>query len=247
SYILPIPSRDRLAGLIRRVLPERAAHWLIRWKNVLLSMYFYRLCRRSPERARKFIRRCLARELPPDFEIDEHFKPAYQPWDQRVCFVPDADLFRVLRAGRASVVTDQIETFTRRGIRLRTGRELPADIIVTATGLKILACGGIRLTVDGAVVDPGRCLTYKGLMLSNVPNCAVCVGYANASWTLRAELSAEYVCRLLNEMDRRGYVQCVPRCDPAAVPTRPLLELTSGYVKRGSDLMPKQGPKAPWV
>src|SRR5262249_51221968 len=163
-------------------------HRLIRWKNVLIGMAFYQLCRRAPGLAKRLIRRRIARELPPDFPVDEHFRPRYEPWDQRLCLVPDSDLFRALRAGRVSVVTDGVQTFTRRGIRLRSGKELPADVVVTATGLKLLAFGGIRVAVDGAAVDPARAVTYKGLMLSDVPNLAVCVGYTNASWTLRADL-----------------------------------------------------------
>jgi monooxygenase len=247
SYIISVPAEDRIAKAIRKLCPERAAHALIRWKNVLLGIYFYQLCQRSPERAKSFFRRRLAEELPPDFDIDVHFKPDYNPWDQRVCLVPDSDLFRAIRERRASVVTDQVANFTKHGILLKSGRELPADIIVTATGLKLLACGGIRVSVDGAPVEPGRTLTYKGLMLSNVPNCAACVGYTNASWTLRADLSSAYVCRLLNHMDRHGYTQCCPRWDKAATESRPLLGLTSGYVQRGADLFPRQGSKAPWV
>jgi cation diffusion facilitator CzcD-associated flavoprotein CzcO len=246
SYILPVPSEDRLAGLIRKFLPRRAAHRLIRWKNILLSIYFYQMCRRAPERVKSFFRRCLARELPPG-HADVHFRPNYEPWDQRVCVAPDGDLFRTMREGRVSVVTDRIAKFTRQGILLESGQELQADVIVTATGLKLLACGGIRLSVDGVPVEPGQSLIYKGVMLSNVPNCAFCVGYTNASWTLRAELSAAYVCRLLAYMGRHGHAQCVPRCDPAGVQTRPLLGLTSGYVQRGSDQFPRQGPAAPWV
>jgi cation diffusion facilitator CzcD-associated flavoprotein CzcO len=247
SYILSIPAEDVLARVIRRCLPGWAAYGLIRWKNVLLSLYLYRLCRRKPERAKRLLRRGLAKELPPDVDLDTHFKPRYEPWDQRLCFVPDGDLFRAIRAGRASVVTDEVVRFTRDGILLGSGRELPADIIVTATGLNLLAWGGIRLEVDGTAVEAGQCLTYKGVMLSNVPNCAVCAGYANASWTLRAELSAEYVCRLLDHMERRGYARCVPRCDPDMARARPVVPLTSGYIRRGSDLLVKQGLKAPWV
>jgi cation diffusion facilitator CzcD-associated flavoprotein CzcO len=247
SYILSVPAEDGLARVIRRFLPEWAAHRLLRWKHLLLSLYVYQLCRRKPERAKKLLLQGLARELPPDVDVDVHFKPRYEPWDQRLCLVPDGDLFRAMRAGRVSVVTDEVVKFTRHGILLGSGRELPTDVVVTATGLNLLAWGGIRLDVDGTVVVAGRCLTYKGLMLSNVPNCAVCAGYANASWTLRAELSAEYVCRLLGHMERRGYAQCAPRCDPDTIPTRPLVPLMSGYVRRGSSGLPKQGPKAPWV
>ena len=247
TYIVSLPAEDRVANGIRRLLPERAAHWLNRWKNVLFGMYFYRLCRRSPEWAKKLLRDRLVRELPPGFDVDKHFTPNYDPWDQRLCIVPDSDLFRAIRTGRVSIVTDVIEKFTRHGVLLESGQEIQADIIVTATGLKLLALGGIRLSVDGAVIDPGRTLAYKGLMLSNVPNCAICVGYANASWTLRADLSSMYVCRLLNYMDRRGYAQCVPRHDGPLGETQPLLALKSGYVRRAVDLFPKQGSKAPWV
>jgi cation diffusion facilitator CzcD-associated flavoprotein CzcO len=247
SYILSIPLEDHLSRVIRRCLPAWAAHRLIRWKNLLLALYFYQLCRRKPAVAKRLLRHRLAQELPPEIDLDTHFKPHYEPWDQRLCFVPDSDLFRALRSGRASVVTDEVVRFTRDGILLKSGTELPADVIVSATGLKLLAGGGICLDVDGTVVEPGRCLIYKGVMLSNVPNCAVCAGYANAAWTLRAELSAEYVCRLLAYMERHGYTQCVPRCDLDTVQPRPLLPLTSGYVRRGSDTFLKQGSKAPWV
>ncbi|HXY34158.1 MAG TPA: NAD(P)/FAD-dependent oxidoreductase [Planctomycetaceae bacterium] len=247
SYIVSLPSVDRIARFVRWLLPERAAHRALRWKNVLLGIYFYQFCRRAPGLAKKLLRRGLARELPPDFDIDTHFKPRYQPWDQRVCLVPNADLFQAIRAGRVSVVTDQIERFTKEGIRLKSGKELPADIIVTATGLKMLPCGGIRLSVDGTPVEPGQRMTYKGLMLSDVPNCAMCVGYTTASWTLRADLSSAYLCRLLNYMDRHGYKQCVPHPNDPELRPEPLLGLTSGYVQRGSALFPKQGSKSPWV
>jgi cation diffusion facilitator CzcD-associated flavoprotein CzcO len=247
TYIASLPSVDPIAGFIRKLSPEWLAHRMIRWKNVLLGMFFFQLCRRTPGLAKKLLRRGLVRELPADFDIETHFKPRYEPWDQRVCLVPDADLFQFMKAGRVSVVTDQIANFTRQGILLQSGKELPADIIVTATGLNLLACGGIRLSVDGNLVEPGQTLTYKGLMLSNVPNCAVCVGYTNASWTLRADLSSVYVCRLINYMERRGYKQCVPRNDNPTAQTQPLLGLNSGYVQRGINFFPKQGSKSPWI
>ncbi len=189
----------------------------------------------------------VARELPPGVEMDVHFKPSYEPWDQRLCLVPDGDLFRAMRAGRVSVITDELKTFTPHGILLKSGRELTADIIVAATGLNLQAFGGISLKVDGADIESGQCLVYKGLMLRDVPNCAFCAGYTNASWTLRAELSAKYVCRLLRCMDRHEYTQCVPRCDLDSVRVRPLLPLMSGYIKRGADAIPKQGSTRPWV
>ena len=247
TYIVSLPSIDPIAKVIRKLLPQHAAHRLIRWKNVLLNMGVYLLCRRRPKLAKQMLRDLLARELPPGFDIDKHFTPHYEPWDQRLCLVPDADLFLAMRAGRVSIVTDHIANFTREGILLESGQELQADIIVTATGLKLLALGGIRLSVDGVGIDPGRAMSYKGLMLSDVPNCAVCVGYSNASWTLRADLSSMYICRLINFMDQRGFKRCTPRHDGSPVETQPLLELKAGYVERGVGQFPKQGREAPWV
>jgi cation diffusion facilitator CzcD-associated flavoprotein CzcO len=247
TYIASLPARDRVAAFLRKVLPERTAHSVIRWKNVLLGMYFFQMCRRAPNMAKRMLRKALLKELPPDVDYDAHFKPTYQPWDQRLCLVPDADFFLAMKAGRVSVVTDHIANFTKTGILLKSGKELQADIIVTATGLKLLACGGIRISVDGKVVEPGRALTYKGLMLSDVPNLALCVGYTNASWTLRADLASIYVCRLLNHMDKNGYTECLPRKDDPSVEPRPLLGLNSGYIQRGIDHFPKQGSKRPWL
>jgi monooxygenase len=247
TYIVSLPAEDPIAKILRKVLPEKTAHQTIRWKNVLLGMYFFQLCRRAPGFARRMFLRRITNELPPGFDIETHFTPRYNPWDQRVCLVPDSDLFLAIKSGQASVVTDQITRFTRDGILLESGTELPADIIVTATGLKMLACGGIRLNVDGDPVSPGRLVTYKGLMLSNVPNCAMSVGYTNASWTLRADLTSKYVCRLINFMDRHGYKKCVPTDNEPTVGEQPLLGLTSGYVQRGAAQFPKQGAKAPWI
>jgi monooxygenase len=247
TYIVSMPAQDPIAKVVRWVLPENAAHRTIRWKNVLLGMYFFQLCRRAPGFTKRMFLRRLTKELPPGYDVQTHFTPTYNPWDQRVCLVPDSDLFLAIKSGRASVVTDQITRFTREGILLKSGTELPADIIVTATGLKMLACGGIRLSVDGVPVEPGALVTYKGLMLGNVPNCAMCVGYTNASWTLRADLTSKYVCRLINFMDRHGYTKCVPSDSDCVIQEQPLLGLTSGYVLRGVDQFPKQGSKAPWI
>ncbi|WP_437923185.1 NAD(P)/FAD-dependent oxidoreductase [Sorangium sp. So ce291] len=246
SYIASLPAEDPIANAIREHLPERIAHRVARWKNVGISLLMYQLCQRAPGLARRMLRSGVARHLPPEFDIDTHFNPRYDPWDQRLCLVPDADLFRALKEGRASVVTDRIRTFTKDGILLESGKELQADIIVTATGLQLLLCGGIRISVDGDAVDASRTFIYKGLMLGGVPNFALCFGYTNASWTLRAELASTYVCRLLNHMDRHGYRQCVPRPDESILEARPLLGLTSGYVQRSMDHLPKQGSKAPW-
>ncbi len=246
TYIADLPSTDSLADLLRRWLPERLAHRLARWKNVLLSLGIYQLCRRAPRLARKLFRWTAARHLPQGYDLDTHFNPRYEPWDQRLCLVPDADLFKSIASGQADVVTEQIDHLSAHGIRLRSGRELPADIVVTATGLQLQLCGGMRISVDGHAVDAGAHFAYKGLMLSNVPNFAFCIGYVNASWTLRADLSSRFVCRLLRHMRRKGYRQCVPRADHAQLEPQPLLGLNSGYFTRAYDFLPKQGPHKPW-
>ena len=247
TYILNLPNHDPIANLIRRVLPQRAALRLVRWKNILISVGIYQLSQLAPDRMRRMLRAGAAKVLPAGYEVDKHFNPRYRPWDQRLCLVPDSDLFQAISAGRASVVTDEIETFTESGIRLKSGEELEADIIVSATGLQMLALGAVRLTVDGAPVDTPRSFIYKGTMLSNVPNFAFCIGYTNASWTLRADLASTYVCRVLNHMDRHGYRTCKPACDPSTLEARPLLNLNSGYVRRASADLPKQAATAPWL
>ncbi|MEQ1437905.1 NAD(P)/FAD-dependent oxidoreductase [Fontimonas sp. SYSU GA230001] len=246
TYVLSLPARDVIGNALRRVLPSRAAYALTRWKNVLLGQFFYQLCRRRPALAKKLLRKGVAAQLPADFDVDTHFKPRYNPWDQRVCFVPDNDLFRAIRQGRASIVTDRIEGFTEHGVRLQSGAELAADIVVTATGLQLLALGGAQLTVDDRPVDLAKTLSYKGLMLGGVPNMAYCIGYTNASWTLKADLASTYVCRLLNHMARCGYRQCVARNTDPRVREEPLIDFSSGYVQRAIDQFPKQGSRAPW-
>jgi len=246
TYIVSLPGEDRIANWLRRRLPGRVAYGITRWKNVLLGLWFYRFCRRNPTRARAMITRWLANELPPDCDVSTHFNPRYNPWEQRVCVVPDSDLFEAMRQRRASVVTDQIETFTETGLRLRSGTEIEADLIVTATGLNLRLLGGLEVTVDGARVDFAKTYNYKGMMFSDVPNLALAVGYTNASWTLKAELICRYVCRLLNHMTRTGMRQCTPRLRDASVEETPFLDLTSGYVQRGIHMFPKQGAKIPW-
>src|SRR5215475_12212585 len=247
TYILSLPSRDPIAASLRRWLPAGAANRLARWKNILISLGIYQFLRRSPVRARRFIRDNAARILPADYAVDTHFNPRYQPWDQRLCLVPDADFFKYIRKGTASVVTDTIDGFTDRGIRLRSGQQLDADIIVKATGLQMLALGGVQLRVDGTPIDPGKTFIYKGTMLSNVPNFAFCIGYTNASWTLRADLASTFVCGLLNHMDRRRYRTCAPLCDTSSMDPLPLLSLTSGYVQRAAAHLPKQAATKPWL
>jgi cation diffusion facilitator CzcD-associated flavoprotein CzcO len=245
TYIASLPAEDPIATRLRRRLPERAAYAAVRWKNVIIQTLFYQLSRRRPDLIKRWIRKGVERSLPPGYDVDKHFKPRYNPWDQRMCLVPDGDLFRAISSGEATVVTDRIASFTERGVELESGEELEADVIVTATGLNLLFLGGMELTVDGEPVDVPSKMTYKGMMLSGVPNMAFTVGYTNASWTLKADLTSEYVCRLLNHMDAHGHRRCVPEVDPS-VTEQPLLDFTSGYVQRSLDQFPKQGSKEPW-
>jgi len=245
TYIVSMPGEDPVAKVLRRVLPEKGAYWATRWKNVLLQAFSYRLSRRRPKLMRAMLRAGVKSRLPGDFDIDTHFKPAYDPWDQRLCLVPDGDLFEALSRNDASIVTDHIETFTETGLRLKSGRELEADVIVAATGLNLLPFGGIDLTVDGEEVRIPERMTYKGMMLSDVPNFVFTVGYTNASWTLKADLTSEFACRLLGHMQQHGHTKAVPERDPS-VSEEPFLDFTSGYVLRALDRFPKQGNRAPW-
>ena len=245
SYVVTRPSEDRAANWLRRRLPGRLAYRLTRWKNVMIGMYFFRLARRYPGPVRQRIVQMAAQELGPGYDVGSHFTPRYKPWDQRMCVVPDGDLFKAIRDGRASVVTDTIDRFTASGVRLASGQELAADVIVIATGLKLTVLGGITLSVDGTPVRTSEALAYKGMMLSDVPNLALAFGYTNASWTLKADLTAAYVCRLLRYMDRHGKAIAVPRRQDDQEP-QPFLSFTSGYVERAKDILPKQGSRAPW-
>ena len=247
GYMLSLPTHDPLANLLKRLLPASIAFRLVRWKNIVVSIGIYQISRRAPKFARDVLRKIAVKDLPEGYEVDKHFKPRYQPWDQRLCVMPDSDFYKSIRSGKASVVTGEIETFAERGIRLKSGEELQADIIVTATGLRMLALGAVQLFVDGAPIEPGREFIYKGTMLSNIPNFAFCIGYTNAAWTLRADLASTYVCRVLNHMDRHGYRICKPACDSGLLEARPLLGLTSGYVMRSAADLPKSGDKSPWL
>jgi monooxygenase len=246
SYIVSLPAEDPIANLLRRVLPARVAYSIVRWKNVLLTMLSFQLSRRRPALVKALVRKSVAKRLPPGYAVDTHFKPRYGPWDQRLCLVPDGDLFSAICAGRASVVTDQIDTFTEKGLRLSSGAELEADLIVTATGLNLLALGGMQIAVDGRDVDVSETMSYKGMMLGGVPNLAIAFGYTNASWTLKCDLTCGYVCRLLNHMDENGYQQCTPQNRDPSVAEEPFIDFTSSYVLRSIDQFPKQGSKAPW-
>ncbi|WP_027500953.1 flavin-containing monooxygenase [Rhodococcus sp. UNC363MFTsu5.1] len=246
TYIAALPAKDPTTNGLRRLLGDRLSYPIARWKNVAFSTITYQLSQRQPRLVKWYLRRAQQRALPAGYDIDTHFTPSYNPWDQRMCLVPDGDLFRAIRHGRASVVTDRIATFTERGLELESGQELAADVIVTATGLNLLAFGGIEFTVDGREVSLPDTLAYKGMMLSDVPNFAFTVGYTNASWTLKADLVADYVCRLLAHMDRQGHTVCVPTNDDPAPTTRPLLDFAAGYVQRSIDEFPRTGTKAPW-
>lgn len=250
SYVATMPEVDAFADRARRLLPAGLAHKLVRTRNVLVSQFFYQFARRRPDQVRAFLRRGALAMLRDEAVVDEHFRPTYQPWDQRLCLAPDGDFYRAVRDGRADVATDRIETFTADGIRLASGRELTADVVVSATGLEMLAFGEIALSVDGERVDPGQAVAYRGVMLGGVPNFAFSIGYVNASWTLRSDLSARYVCRLLEHMDRLGYASAVPIAGPIVTGggnLRPLLDLTSGYVKRGAARFPRQSDRDPWL
>jgi cation diffusion facilitator CzcD-associated flavoprotein CzcO len=247
TYIVALPAHDPIADALRRVLPAKVAHPIIRWKNILMMMGSFQLSRRAPGLMKAALRKGVLRHLPPDYEVDKHFNPAYDPWDQRLCLVPDGDLFKVLRHGDASIVTDRIDTFTETGIRLASGRELEADLVVSATGLDLIALGGITLYVDGEEVDYATRVAYRGMMLSDVPNAALALGYTNASWTLKCELICEAVCRLLNHMDANGFAVATPHVEDASMATHPFLkDLSSGYVQRSLHLFPRQGDDAPW-
>jgi len=247
TYILPMPSEDAIANRLRKVLPVRWAYALTRRKNIAMQRAMFRLCRRYPHAARRLIRYLNTKHLPAGYPVDKHFHPPYEPWDQRLCVVPDADLFHAIRAGTASVVTDQITTFTERGIELASGERLEADIIVTATGLNLLAFGGMALSVDGAPVHLPDTVAFKGMMLTGVPNFAYAIGYTNSSWTLKIGLLCEHFCQVLAHMAEHGHAICTPEPGDPAMPTRPLLDFGAGYVQRAIGQLPRQGDVAPWL
>jgi len=246
SYVISLPSRDPIAERLNRALPAKVAYPIVRWKNALLANIFYKLSRRAPGLIRALIRRGVERQLPRGYDVDLHFEPRYDPWDQRVCLVPDGDLFKAIASGSASVVTDGIETFTEDGLLLEGGDELEADVIITATGLNVLIFGDVAIEVDGEGIDVSESITYKGMMLGGVPNLAYALGYTNASWTLKCDLVSEYVCRLVNHMEAHGYRSCTPSGPDPSLPTEPFIHFNSGYVLRSIDKLPKQGSRTPW-
>ncbi|RHW17930.1 NAD(P)/FAD-dependent oxidoreductase [Sphingomonas gilva] len=246
TYVVSRPGEDRMANWLRAKLPAKLAYGIVRWRNVAFQLFFFNLARKRPQKMKDRLLGMVREHLGPDYDVDKHFTPRYNPWDQRLCLVPDADLFEAIKAGRADVVTDHIDRFVPEGIRLESGETLPADIIVTATGLDMKLLHGVTLTVDGERVEPGQRLQYKGMMYSGVPNLASFFGYTNASWTLKADLTAHYVCRLLNHMDKTGTRIATPVLDDPSVEEVPFLDFTSGYVQRALGHLPRQGSKAPW-
>jgi cation diffusion facilitator CzcD-associated flavoprotein CzcO len=246
TYIVARPGKDVIARWLQKLLPARAAHSVMRAKNVLVDMYFYNLARKRPKLVKQKIVEMVQEQLGKEYDVGKHFTPGYKPWDQRLCLIPDADLFKAIRSGKVTVVTGEIESFSETGLKLRSGEHVEADIIVTATGLKLKLMGGIEIIIDGALVDLAKTFVYKGMMCSDVPNFAFAFGYTNASWTLKCELTAKYVCRLLRHMDAFSYNYCVARRRDSKISEQPAVDLNSGYVKRSIAQFPKQGSKRPW-
>ena len=246
TYIISAPDTDALNTQLKKILPGSAAYAIVRWKNALRAILIYELSQRRPKLVKRLLRKGLVRQLPDDFDIDTHFTPKYNPWDQRLCLVPRGDLFRVIRHGKATVVTDHIDHFTEKGIQLKSGAELEADVVVTATGLNLLHFGGVQLAVDGSDINLPDTTAYKGMMLSGVPNFAFAIGYTNASWTLKVDLVCDYLNRLFAHMDEGGYAQCVPVAPEGLEIEGPLIDFQSGYVLRSADSLPRQGAAEPW-
>ncbi|HET9030812.1 MAG TPA: NAD(P)/FAD-dependent oxidoreductase [Candidatus Aquilonibacter sp.] len=246
TYVVSLPRRDAVARWIYRFAPRRIAHGLVRWKYVLLQMFFYAFMRAFPQRAKKRITGLVAQELGAHYDVATHFTPRYNPWDQRLCLVPDGDLFAAIRSGRASVVTGEIERFVSDGIVLKSGAHLRADVVVAATGLQLKLFGDMQLCVDGREIDMAEQVAYKGMMLCDVPNFGWALGYTNASWTLKCELTARYVCRLIEHLDRNGYAYAQPKRPDRSIGLEPAISLTSGYIQRAIAKLPKQAARAPW-
>jgi cation diffusion facilitator CzcD-associated flavoprotein CzcO len=246
TYVVSRPAEDAMANWLRAKLPAKLAYAITRWRNVLFGMFFFNMARKKPEKVKTQLIDMVKKELGPDYDVATHFTPRYNPWDQRLCLVPDSDLFNAIKDGSASVVTDQIDTFTPTGIRLKSGHELEADIVVAATGLALELLGGLKVTIDGVPKNVSKTMSYKGMMYSDVPNLASAFGYTNASWTLKCDLTCDYVCRLLNYMDRKGMPIAVPHNDDPSVEELPWLDFSSGYVQRAAEILPKQGSKKPW-
>ncbi len=246
TYFLSAPDEDPVGNFLRKFISSKLTYKLVRWKNIRFQWWFFQKCRKFPKKVKEFLITQVREALGPNYDIETHFTPKYNPWEQRMCLVPNGDFFNAINAGKASVITDHIDRFTKKGIKLKSGGEVEADLIVTATGLNLEVCNGIKLEVDNNEVDISKTMTYKGMMFSDVPNLVATFGYTNASWTLRADLTSEYVCRLLNFMDKKGYANCCPRTAEHVEPEGDWLDFTSGYVKRSMHKFPKQGSRDPW-
>jgi monooxygenase len=246
TYVISRPAADSIARVLRRLLPEKVAYTATRWKNVFLMLGSYKVSRRWPGVIKRIVRKGLKHHLPEGYDIDTHFKPRYNPWDERLCVVPEGDLFKTISSGKADVVTDRIESFTEKGIRLQSGRELEADVVITATGLNLLVLGGMQILIDGKEKPISDTVGYKGMMFSGIPNMCLALGYTNASFTLKTDLVADYVCRLLKHMDANGYRVATPKAPDPSVETEPFIDLKSGYVLRSLDQLPKQAATHPW-
>ena len=246
SYIFSQPLYDPFAKVVHALFPAKTAHSLARWKNILRDMYLYKMSKSNPKGVKKFVKKQIRKVLGKDYAIDTHFNPKYNPWDERLCSVPDNDLFLAIKARKCTVVTDHIDTFTEEGIRLQSGQTLTADLIISATGLQLKLAGGINVYLNDELVDLSTKLNYKGSMLQDLPNLAAIVGYTNAAWTLKADLACHYVCRLINYMDKHNYTTCVPKLTDKHMDTVPIIDFTSGYIQRSLDKLPKQGDRHPW-
>ena len=246
TYFLSAPDEDPVGNFLRKIISSKLTYKLVRWKNIRFQWWFFQKCRKFPKKVKEFLIKQVREALGPNYDIETHFTPKYNPWEQRMCLVPNGDFFNAINAGKASVITDHIDRFTKKGIKLKSGGEVEADLIVTATGLNLEVCNGIKLEVDNNEVDISKTMTYKGMMFSDVPNLVATFGYTNASWTLRADLTSEYVCRLLNFMDKKGYANCCPRTAEHVEQDGDWLDFTSGYVKRSMHKFPKQGSRDPW-
>lgn len=246
TYVVAAPEKDNLANKLRKYLPLKFTYWLIRWRNILRQQYYFRLCKKYPKGVKNAIIREVKKKLGNDFDVKTHFTPKYNPWDQRMCLVPDGDLFEQINQGKASVVTDHIKNFTENGLLLKSGKELKADVIITATGLNLEMLSTVEFFIDNKSVDISKTVTYKGMMYSGIPNLASTFGYTNASWTLGADLTSEYVCRVINHMKRNNYDVVCPKPNIGIEADPDYLNLTSGYIKRSLNIFPKQGKKAPW-
>jgi cation diffusion facilitator CzcD-associated flavoprotein CzcO len=243
-----MPDEDKVANFLNRVLPHSVSYTMVRWKNILMSVMFYRVSRRYPNFMRKLFIKGIKKELGEGHEVEKHFSPSYNPWDQRVCLVPNSDLFAAIKTGKANVETDQIETFTETGLQLKSGKHLEADVIVTATGLNVQLLGGIEVTVDDVQPEIGKTVGYKSMMFSDIPNMIMAFGYTNASWTLKIDLTMQYMCRLLNYMDKKGLRQCTARQNDKNLELLPFsTDFTPGYIQRAINNLPKQGSRSPWL